>query len=116
MATTNGREIARILLENIAETIRDNAQVLERIANLEETLTKSGLNINSLQDPYLIPRLIGDKDPALVGRYVLHSIKSAELQSKAADLTKLTKEQKRETAKQLRDLADRTIALSKEIM
>jgi hypothetical protein len=112
---SNDRTIARIILENIAATIQQNADVLDRIANLEDILAKSGLNINNLQDPYLIPKLIGDKDPALVGRYVLHSIKSAELQSRVADLTKMTKDQKREAAKQLRDLADRTVALSKEL-
>ncbi|MGA3296244.1 MAG: hypothetical protein ABSD41_02230 [Candidatus Bathyarchaeia archaeon] len=53
-------ELCRTILENISEATRGNAEMLERYVKVEEALAKAGLNASSLQDPTLIPKLIGD--------------------------------------------------------
>lgn len=104
-----------MIIESLSLALRGNAETLERLVKLEEALTGAGLSFNSLQDPGLIPKLIGADRPDLVGRYVLYSIKSAEIQNRVREVTKLTIDQKREAIKELYSLADEAGSISKEL-
>jgi hypothetical protein len=114
MPTLN-HELAKVLLTSFAAFANVMAQMVDVVIREEEALTKAGLSAASLQDPTLVVKLIGESHPDLIGRYVVYSMKLAELQNRTRDLTKLTIDEKREAIKQFNALAKEVESIGLEI-
>ncbi|MGA8856900.1 MAG: hypothetical protein WB643_07020 [Candidatus Bathyarchaeia archaeon] len=115
-STTNGRrELLKILFEGFSTFPQVLAKTQEIFIAEEQALNKVGMNFNSMADPSLIPRLVGSGHPELIGKYVLYTVKVADLLRESADPAKLTIEQKREKVKQFLALSEEVKSIGEEI-
>ena len=109
------RELLKTLFEGFSEFPKVLARTQEIFIAEEQALNKASMSFNSLGDPSLIPRLVGSGHPDLIGKYVLYTIKVADLLKETVDPSKLTIEQKREKIKRFLDLSEEVKSLGEEI-
>jgi hypothetical protein len=109
------RELLKALFEGgFSAFLQLSAKIQEIFIAEEQALNKAGMSFSSLTDPSLIPKLIGSDHPDLIGKWVLYTIKVADLLRETADPAKLTIEQKREKAKLFLALSEEVKSIGQE--
>jgi hypothetical protein len=108
------RELIKVLFEGFSEYPKLMARMQEILIGEEIALNKAGMNISRLADPSLIPRLIGNNHPELIGKYILYTIKVTDLLREVADPSKLTIQQKQEKIKRFLELSDEVKVIGEE--
>jgi len=89
--------------------------MLEIWVQEDEAFIKAGLDSSALGDPVLLPKLIGESHPDLIGKYIFYSIKLNELQIATHDIVKLPTEKKKECAKGFYALAEQVKSIAQAI-
>ena len=102
-------------MEGFSGFFRGNAEVLNAIIKEEEALIKAGMTMSSLNDAALVPGLMGESQPDLIGRYLIVSMKAAKVQPQLIDLTRLSVDEKKEIAKQLYSFAEELKSIGQQI-
>ncbi|MGA8903609.1 MAG: hypothetical protein WB661_01230 [Candidatus Bathyarchaeia archaeon] len=116
MSTTlSNYEVARTVVDGMATFARGNGEMVDSLIKAEEILAKAGLNLNALNDSTLIPRLIGESRPDLIGRYLVALMKTSQLNLKMLNVAKLTLEEKKQVSKQFYAISEELKSVSLEI-